>query len=123
MSPVSGKSLAVVFLLMACFLITSTTAAQEEELEVSPAWANALSLSASVFAIACSATAVVELSIYPKTFWMLNGLAALLLFVSYSVTGFKGVSFWITTFSVVIVVIIVTAVMFTKGIVGKLVRR
>jgi hypothetical protein len=95
-------------------------AAQEEELP--SGWALGLSFFASFMAIGCSIVAVLELSIYPKTFWFLHVLAALLLLVSYWVTGFRGMPFWITTFCALTVMIIATAVVFAKSVASKFLR-
>lgn len=101
--------------LTAVFLISClfpAAAAQEEVVE--RPWAVALSLAASFIAVLCSATAVLVMGVYPKTFWMLHGLSGALLLIAFSLAGGRGPIFVVAMLSLTAVILIVIAVELSK---------
>jgi len=82
-------------------------------------WAPIIGMMGAFMAVACSASAVLQLSVYPQTFWMLNFLAAILLLISFSVSNFEGPVFALALLSTVMVIVIILATIFAKNVAKK----
>ena len=98
-------------------LFTTPVSAQGATYE-SP-WAPVIGMMGAFMAVACSASSVLQLSVYPQTFWMLNFLAGILLLISFSISNFEGPVFAMALFSTVMVVIIILATTLAKNVAKK----
>jgi peptidoglycan/LPS O-acetylase OafA/YrhL len=123
------KSKVVLFfvLLFICVLTVLPAAAQDDESELPPwaqvpPWVNSIAYAASMMAVACSALAVAEMSVYPRAFWWLHALAGILLLIAFDSAKLGGPPFWMAAFSVLAVLIILVSVSVSKFTIGKLIR-
>ncbi|MFN4133204.1 MAG: hypothetical protein ACK4GQ_02410 [Candidatus Hadarchaeales archaeon] len=86
-------------------------------------WAVALSLVASFMAVVCSATAVIVMGIYPKSFWMLHGLSAVLFIIAFSLSDPGSIPFIVGTLCLAAVILVLIAVGLSKRAVAALVKK
>ncbi len=113
-----ASSLAVLFILAAP---VANAQLDDDEDTVTPI-GYAIGFFASFLAVMLSAVAVVQLTVYPNTFWPLNFMAFIMLMISFSLgLNSRGPLFWATVFSTVIVAIIIVATIFSRNVVKKVV--
>lgn len=117
----SRRKLLALASLAALFVLIAPTVAAQEEKALPEAWRVGISFSSSITAIGCSIVAVLELSVYPKTYWMLNAMAGVLLLIGFSVSEFRSLPFWVSAFSALIVAIVAVSVSFTRMMAERLV--
>ncbi|MEM3402787.1 MAG: hypothetical protein QXT22_05615 [Candidatus Hadarchaeales archaeon] len=113
-----ARAILVIFLI---FWSLPAVAAQETMSE--RPWAVALSLVASFMAVACSAAAVLVMGVYPKSFWMLHGLSAVLFLIAFSLSDTGSIPFIVATFCLTAVILVLIAVWLSKRAVAALIKK